>query len=356
MMTLPTDEVPPPPSSRGGSTALVAMTAEPQDLMVTSADQSDLELHLLQTFAAYAGQQLVQSYLSVKHASRVTRYLADMTESLASRSGLVALVRILFNQYMRLGHPFVQHVDDAMGKRVIDAVVSILMLAEQQPAAHDNKPGILALEADNNNNNESVTDDLSAATKLSYAERFQALLLGEVPRMEQVLVDARRQAEAEARAKAEEEARQAPPPVVMDLKDFVPLDEVARLKEENKGELLKASTETDRLRKQMKELTREKQRLEQRLTDVHNYQESERGQRFQDMEEELARTKLEANQKAHDLRKLELVVEALQRKKKKSKSRKGDNQSTASDGAPPSPVSEKTSKKIYESKRSSITA
>ncbi|KAF1790592.1 hypothetical protein JG687_00018788 [Phytophthora cactorum] len=358
MMTLPTDdEVPPPPSSRGGSTALVVMTDEPQDSMVASASQSDLELHLLQTFAAYAGQQLVQSYLTVKHASRVTRYLANMTESLASRSGLVALVRILFNQYMRLGHPFVQQVDDAMGKRVIDAVVSILMLAEQQPATHDKQPGILALEAGNKNNSESVSDDLSAATKLSYGERFQALLLGEVPRMEQVLADARRQAEEEARAKAEEEARQAPSPVVMELKDFVPVDEVARLKEESKEQLLEASVEATRMRMQMTELTREKQRLEQRLTDVHNYQESERGRRFQGMEEELARTKLEANQKAHDLRKLELVVEALQRKhKKKSKSRKGDNQSNASESAPPSPVPEKTSKKLYESKPSSITA
>ncbi|EEY64835.1 uncharacterized protein PITG_15627 [Phytophthora infestans T30-4] len=356
MMTLPTDEVPPPPSSRGGSTALVVMADAPEDSMVANSSQSDLELHLLKTFAAYTGQQLVQSYLSVKHASRVTRYLADMTESLASRSGLVALVRILFNQYMRLGHPFVQQVDNAMGKRVIDAVVSVLMLAEQQPAAHDKQPGILALEDESNDKSVAVSDDISATTKLSYAERFQALLLGEVPRMEQVLIDARRQAEEEARAKAEEEARQALPPVVMDLKDFVPLDEVARLTDESKEQLLEASMKTDRLRAQMKELTREKQRLEQRLTDVHNYQETERGQRFKDMEEELARTKLEANQKAHDLRKLELVVEALQRKKKKSKSRKGDNQSNASDGAPPSPVPEKTSKKVYERKRSSITA
>ncbi|KAL3657723.1 hypothetical protein V7S43_017296 [Phytophthora oleae] len=355
MMTLPTDEVPPPPSSRGGSTALVVMTDEPQSsdtLAVASANQSDLELHLLQTFAAYTSQQLVQSYMSVKHASRVTRYLADMTESLVTRSGLVAVVRILFNQYMRLGHPFVQQVDDAMGKRVIDAVVSILMLAEQHPSgSKDNQTGILALEAEASYN--EGNDDLSAATKLSYAERFQALLLGEVPRMEQVLIDARREAEAEAKAKAEAEA---PPPVVMELKDFVPVDEVARLKEESKDQLNQVAQEAARLRAQMTELTREKQRLEQRLTDVHNYQESERGRRFQDMEEELARTKLEANQKAHDLRKLELVVEALQRKhRKKSKSRKGDNQSNASESSPPSPVPEKKSK-IYEGKRSSITA
>ncbi|KAK1930306.1 hypothetical protein P3T76_014266 [Phytophthora citrophthora] len=355
MMMLPTDEVPPPLSSRGGSTALVVLDDEPESsntLAVASASQSDLELHLLQTFAAYTSQQLVQSYLSVKHASRVTRYLADMTESLATRSGLVAVVRILFNQYMRLGHPFVQQVDDAMGKRVIDAVVSILMLAEQQPNNNkDNQTGILALEAEATNSEES--DELSTATKLSYAERFQALLLGEVPRMEQVLMDARREAEAEAKARAEAEA---PPPFVMELKDFVPVDEVDRIKEESKDQLNQVAQETAHLRAQMTELTREKQRLEQRLTDVHNYQESERGRRFQDMEEELARTKLEANQKAHDLRKLELVVEALQRKhRKKSKSRKGDNQSTTSESGPPSPVPEKKSK-IYENKRSSITA
>ncbi|POM64591.1 Hypothetical protein PHPALM_19862 [Phytophthora palmivora] len=323
MMMLPTDEVPPPPSSRG-STALVVKS---DDSTVASANQSDLELHLLQTFAAYASQQLTQSYLNVKHASRVTRYLADMTESLAARSGLVALVRILFTQYLRLGHPLVQQVDDAMGKRVIDAVVSVLMLAEQQPS---NETGILALEAEASNN-----DNLP--TKLSYAERFQALLLGQVPRMEQMLINARRQAEAK---------EETPPPVVLELKDFVPVDEVARLREENKEQLQAASLEAARLRAQMTELTREKQRLEQRLTDVHNYQESERGRRFQNMEEELARTKLEANQKAHDLRKLQLVVEALQRKKKKSKSRRGDNQSNASESAPPSPVPEKRSNKI----------
>ncbi|GMF45257.1 unnamed protein product [Phytophthora fragariaefolia] len=347
MMTLPSDEVPPPPSSRGGAdcTALALAAADAP----SCAAQSDLELHLLQTFAAFAGQQLLQSYASVKRASRVTRFLAELTESLASRSGLTALVRVLFQQYLRLGHPLVQHVDDAMGRRVIDAVVAVLLLAEQQPRdAQDT--GILALEAAG-----STEDGGEALTRLSYAERFQALLLGEVPRMEQVLLDARRQAQQEAQA--EEAARQAPPPVVMELKDFVPVDEVARLKEENKQQLHEAAQEAARLRTQMEELTREKQRLEQRLTDVHNYQESERGRRFQDMEEELARTKLEANQKAHDLRKLELVVEALQRKhrkRSKSSSRKDDNQSNASEGAPPSPVPEHKSK-IYSDKRKSIT-
>ncbi|KAE8881364.1 hypothetical protein PF005_g12687 [Phytophthora fragariae] len=351
MMTLPTDEVPPPPSSRGGSssTALVLVTddEDPQSsALVASASQSDLELHLLQTFAVYASQQLLHSYLSVKHATRVTRFLADVTESLASRSGLATLVRVLFSQYMRLGHPLVQQVDDAMGKRVIDAVVGVLMLAEQG----DKHTGILALEAESSS---------SEAARLSYAERFQALLLGEVPRMEQLLMDVQRQAQEEVLAKADEAARRAPLPVVMELKDFVPVDEVARLREENKEQLHEAAQEAARLREQMAELTREKQRLEQRLTDVHNYQESERGRRFQDMEEELARTKLEANQKAHDLRKLELVVEALQRKhRKKSKgsSRKGDNQSNASESAPPSPVPEHKSKKVYEGKRKSVTA
>ncbi|GMF65209.1 unnamed protein product [Phytophthora lilii] len=349
MMTLPSDEVPPPSTATATATALALRPELP-----VAARQCDLELHLLQTFAAFAGQQLAQSYRSVKHASRLTRYLADMTESLASRSGLAALVRVLFAQYLRLGHPLVQQVDDAMGRRVIDAVVAVLMLAEQQPRA-DAPAGILKLEADGCNHE---SDDVAAAAKLSYAERFQALLLGEVPRMEQALLDARRQAQEEARAEAQQAARQAPPPVVMELKDFVPVDEVGRLKEESKEQLHEAAQEAARLRAQMKELTREKQRLEQRLTDVHNYQESERGRRFQDMEEELARTKLEANQKAHDLRKLELVVEALQRKhRKKSKSStRKDNQSNASESAPPSPVPEHRPKKIYEGKRKSITA
>ncbi|KAF4325333.1 hypothetical protein JM18_000524 [Phytophthora kernoviae] len=274
---------------------------------------------------------------SVKHASRVTRYLADVTESLASRSGLAGLVRLLFNQYLRLGHPFVQHVDDAMGKRVIDAIVSILLLAEQQ--SEDKQTGILALEAGNNSDTVVDSCSSSAATpKLSYAERFQALLLGEVPRMEQMLADARRQAEEEAQANADEAARQAPAPLVMDLKDFVPMDEVIRLKEENKEQLRATSMEAVHMHNRLDDLTREKQRLEQRLTDVHNYQESERGRRFQDMEEELARTKLEANQKTHDLRKLEIVLQKLKSKRKsKSSSRKGDNQSNASESMPPSP-------------------
>ncbi|KAG7381357.1 hypothetical protein PHYBOEH_010987 [Phytophthora boehmeriae] len=335
MMMLPHDEVPPPPSSRASTALVLSSDSSSRDsgLVVASANQSDLELHLLQTFAAYAGHQLAQSYLSVKHASRVTRFLADVTETFASKSGLAGLVRLLFKQYLRLGHPFVQQVDDAMGKRVIDAVVSILLLAEQQ--SEDQEAGILAIEADKS---DAAAPSSTAASKLSYAERFQALLLGEVPRMEQMLIDARRQAEQEAQAKADEAARQAPAPRVMDLKDFVPLDEVARLQEENKEQLRAAAVEVTRTHERLDELTREKQRLEQRLTDVHNYQESERGRRFQDMEEELARTKLEAIEKNHELRKLEIVLQKLRaRRKSKSSSRKGDNQSNTSESAPPSP-------------------
>lgn len=355
MMTLPIDEVPPPLSD---STALVSMSPQPHVTTLTSASQSDLELHLLQTFAAYASQQLAHSYLAVKHASRVTRYLANMTESLASRAGLVALVRILFRQYMRLGHPLVQQVDDAMGKRVIDAVVSVLMLTRQRTPPHAQQSGILALEAESSNKDTSdVSGELVGAMKLSYAERFQALLLGEVSRMKQELIDARRQAEVEARAKVKEEARLALPSSIMELKDVVPLDEVERLKDDNKEQLSEVSTEALRLRKQITELNCEKQRLEQLLTDVHNYQESERGRRFQKMEEELARTKLESNQKAQDLRKNELLVKALERKlKKKNRSHRGDNPSLTSDSAPPSPFPERTSKINYERKRNSSTA
>ncbi|CAH0479094.1 unnamed protein product [Peronospora belbahrii] len=348
MMALPSDEVSLSslPSSPSNSTALV-IKKNNEDLQLT-AGHSDLELHLLQTFVAYTNQQLIHSYRSIKQASRVTCFLADMTEKLMSRSGLVTFVRLFYHQYMRLGHPFVQQVDDAMGKRVIDAVVSILMLSKQQ-SDHDKPIQTLALtaETDKKNEDDQVHDELLAATKLSYTERFQALLLGQVPRMEQALIQARCQL-------LEEATRQdLSSPVVMELKDFVPVEEVTKLKEESKELLQKAAMEVTRLQTEMTKLTQDKQQLEQRLTDVHNYQESERGRRFLEMEEELARTKLEANQKAYELRKLELITDARKSKhKKKSKHHKDDNRFNTSESAPPSSVPEKRSRKEQEGKRS----
>ena len=336
MMTLPREEVTSLPSSPRASTALVVhdvvdnVDNNPSTL---NAWQSDLELHLLQTFGAFTSQRLMQSYRWIKRVSRVTHFIANMTEGFLSRSGLVALVQLLFHQYMKLGHPFVQQVDDAMGKRVLDAIVKILMLSEQQQqSVYKTDSRAIEVDAGNNKKDAQVHDELSVVTKLSYAERFQALLLGEVTRMKHVLIQARLQA-------LEEAARQDPQPVVMELKDFVPVDEVAKLKEESKKQLHDAAMEAAHLRAQMMDVTEQKQRLEQRLTDVYNYQESERGQRFQEMEEDLARTKLEANQKAYDLRKLELVVEELQHKhKKRSRSHKSDHQSNTSESAPPSSV------------------
>ncbi|KAE9320078.1 hypothetical protein PF001_g5586 [Phytophthora fragariae] len=109
-------------------------------MMTLPTDESDLELHLLQTFA---GQQLLHSYLSVKHTTRV---------------------------------------DDFMG---IDAVAGVLMLATNRRASWRSRPR-------------------EAAATRPGCKRFQALLLGEVPRMEQVLMDARRQAQEEELAKVGE--------------------------------------------------------------------------------------------------------------------------------------------------------
>ncbi|TDH72792.1 hypothetical protein CCR75_004091 [Bremia lactucae] len=343
-MTLPTDEVPPPSSS--SSTALVPISNEVHDATLACASQSDLKLQLLQTFAAYVSQKLVDSYVTVKYASRVTRYIANTTELLAARSGLMTFGRILLNQYTKHGRSLVQQVDDRMGKFVIDGVVRVLMLAKQQPAPHPKQRGILALETEPLNSKRD--GNLREATKLSFAERFQALLLGEVPRMEQIVVNARRQAEADARAKAVEEARLALPPVVMELKEFVPIDEVARLKEESKAEVLEAGKATASLCAEISDLKREKQQLEQRLSDVYNFQETDRGQRFKQMEEELACVKLDRFQKAEDLRKLELIMEASQRDhKKKGKSRRGKKQSNTSTSAMPSPSVEKSSEKAH---------
>ena len=218
MMTLPREEVTSLPSSPRASTALVVhdvVDNVDNNPSILNAWQSDLELHLLQTFGAFTSQRLMQSYRRIKHVSRVTHFIANMTEGFLSRSGLEALVHLLFHQYMKLGHPFVQQVDDAMGKRVLDAVVKILMLSEQQQQQSVYKTGSWAIEVDagNNKKDAQVYDELSVVTKLSYAERFQALLLGEVARMKQVLIQARLQA-------LEEAAKRDPHPVVMELKDL----------------------------------------------------------------------------------------------------------------------------------------
>ncbi|KAE9010464.1 hypothetical protein PR003_g3073 [Phytophthora rubi] len=86
----------------------------------------------------------------------------------------------------------------------IDAVAGVLMLATNRRASWRSRPR-------------------AAAAKRPGCKRFQALLLGEVPRMEQVLMDARRQARGGAG-----QGRRAPLPVMMKLKDFVPVDEVTR--------------------------------------------------------------------------------------------------------------------------------
>jgi prefoldin subunit 5 len=62
------------------------------------------------------------------------------------------------------------------------------------------------------------------------------------------------------------------------------VDEVKRIKEENQEEVDILQQEIQQLKDQMNILQKSKQKIEQDLTDVHNYQESERGKRFQEME------------------------------------------------------------------------
>lgn len=225
-----------------------------------SAATSDLELHLLEAFVGYAGQQLLGIYLGVKNASRLTQFLGNTTEKLLTATGVAAIVRFLFSQYKRVGNPLLGYVDDAMGKRIIDAAVGILLLANE----HVQGDGSLALEE-------------GGAIKLTREERLQALLRGEVPRLKALL-------DASYRRGHEAALANAPTPVVMELKDFVPIDELNHMKESNREQVRELNQEMAALRNAMGELNKEKQRLEQRLIDVHNYRESERGQRFQEME------------------------------------------------------------------------
>lgn len=278
------------------TTTMVPTTA--CDAVVTKHQSSvsvsitDLELRLLQAFGQFATDKLIGSYLYAKNSSRIVGFLAATTEKVVTKTGLVALVGFFFAQYQRLGHPLVQAVDEAMGRRIIQAFVGLLLLAEQQ-------------ETQENNQNQLENGVGDAALKLTYQERLQAMLQGQVPRLEAML--------RELKQREEEQAKE--PVVVMDLQDFVPKDEVKRLQAQSHVVIADKEQELKEMKDQLSNVERARQQLEQKLIDVHNYQESERGRRFQDMEEELARTKLEASQKAHDLRKLELVIEGLRKKK-----------------------------------------
>lgn len=247
--------------------------------------EHDLELRLLCAFGAFVSDSLVGSYLCVKRSSRITTLIANTTEALVTKTGLATLVGLLFAQFQRVAHPWLRVADEAMGKRVIDMLVSILLLANVHEQ-EDDSAGIADLEAGSEKLSES-------AVRLSYHERIQALLQGELPRVEALLQEAKRrelealvlQQQIQLQQQKEQAARAlAPSPVVMELKDFVPVDEVKRIKEANKEQLQEKNHELAALREQLNALERERQKLEQDLTDVHSYQESERGRRFQEME------------------------------------------------------------------------
>lgn len=226
--------------------------------MALTSSGSDLELCVLQAFSAYAGESLAHGYAAIKRYSRVARLLADTSELLLTKAGVAALVGMLFTQFRKHGQPWLQAVDEAMGKRIIDGVVQLLLVAARQTEEQEDGDAM----------------ENGKARKLSFEQRVQALLQGEIP--QQLLLE---------QAPPSPQAR---PAIVMDLKDFVPADEVRRIKDSANEQLREMNDETHMLRQQLAQLERERQRLEQDLTDVHNYQASERGRRFQDMEVRIA--------------------------------------------------------------------
>lgn len=268
------------------ATALVSKRTKTKSEFET---EHDLELRLLRAFGAFVSDSLVGSYLCVKRSSRITTLIGNTTEALVTKTGLVKLVGMLFAQFQRVAHPWLKVADEAMGKRVIDMFVSILLLAN----VHEGEGGEQRENATTSDLEAAKEQHLQSAVRLSYHERIQALLQGELPRVEALLREAKRrelealalQRQLQLQQQKEQAARAlAPPPVVMELKDFVPVDEVKRIKEANKEQLQEKSHEVVALREQLNALERERQRLEQDLTDVHSYQESERGRRFQEME------------------------------------------------------------------------
>ncbi|TYZ63536.1 hypothetical protein PybrP1_010176 [[Pythium] brassicae (nom. inval.)] len=328
----------------GRSNALFALATTPVPPPKPAATASDLELRLLRALGGFVGASLSGSFATLKRSSRLTNAAAAAAEDFAATSRLAAVVGGLVAQLQRAAQPWVAVVDDAVSQRVLELVVGILLLAkvrgevDTDGAAAQRQQLVLQDEAEL----VDVERGGSGAPvgRLSHRERIRALLGGELPRLEALLQDARRR-ELEALAaqqRLELEAAAAPAPIVMELKDFVPVDEVKRMKDAARALVLEKQREAAALREQLGALECERQRLEQALTDVHSYQESERGRRFQEMEEELARTKLDANQKAHNLRTLEIVVETLRRKRKSKGARSEAGRSaTTSDGGEGSP-------------------
>lgn len=255
--------------------ALALALSSSTDKWEVSAATSDLELRLLRAL----GDSLAGSYVAVKRSSRLTSAVATAAEDLATSSGLAALLARL--------QPWVQVVDDAVSKRVLELMVSVLLLADIQGDSRDEgQQGLLLLRdsaAQHPGDLEGGGDRYDAVGRLSHRERIRALLSGDLPRVQALLQDARRrELDAVMEQQRLEQAQLAP--VVMELKDFVPVDEVKRIKDANRELLLEKQHEVTALREQLSALEREKQQLEQDLTDVHSYQASERGQRFQEME------------------------------------------------------------------------
>lgn len=286
-----------------------------------SMEYSDLELHLLQSFGTFASSKIIETYVGLKNSSTLIRLFIKASETLVVRTGIYRLTSFFFRQYLRLSLPVIAYVDDAMGKRIIQAFVALLLHAT-------------ALEETEESVENGHLNDVKL--KLSLEERLQGLLQGDLPTIQRLLAHLQQQQQQEEHF--HQRLNPPPLPLIMDLKDFVRVEDVRAIKETN--DLMRNEQEQAilRLKQRCQSLEKEKQVLEQQLTDVHTYQETERGKQFQQMEEQLAHAKLEMNQKVYELRKLEIMHEnVLQKQKTKRKtSRSGTPKSIAniSDGVP----------------------
>jgi hypothetical protein len=195
---------PPEPTSCSRPDDELALTM-PEAPLVAGA--GDLELRLLQALSEYAGHAIVCTYATVKHSSRILGFVAASTETAVTKAGLVAIVRFFYNQYMALGHPLVRYVDDAVGRRVVATFVQILLAVEYQQKAGPHG----ALTA----NGEPL--------ELTFYERLQALLYGQVPRLQTLIMD------LQARGK---DIESRPPAPTFNPEDYVPKEEFQRLRQE----------------------------------------------------------------------------------------------------------------------------
>ena len=94
-------------------------------------DEEKEKIRLLRSLGNYAAGTVVESYSRIKDSSRVTRFLAESTARVATKTGLLSVAGYAFEQCQVFASPRLQQVDKAMGRRIVDAFYSVVEVSNE---------------------------------------------------------------------------------------------------------------------------------------------------------------------------------------------------------------------------------